>query len=361
MQQQNQNQVQMGMGMPNVSPPSAPAPAPISVAPQPTQGFQGNFPGTPPAMPPSMPVPQQQQQQMVAPDPSHHMPPTMPVSNSPPQRVGGTQPPALDTNFHGQGMVNGMVGGMGTNQNNAQMQMIPSQNAGSNSVQQPPQQQPSQNGFQAKFQAPTPAPVPTNGAATNQMPTSDQEQEFNDIVTNNATSTSSDPFDAFNSLAIDSSSSGKSASASTSNQQNSGSMKGGSDPSLGDKNHESKYSIGQTLEYRDSQQTVSVVKVLRVHLDDNLVPFYDVHFENGREKQTDDGHLRIPGMHDQSISNTGNSMMNGMAAGSMQDPSDPIVKASHVPKELMIQKINELLQNLSQEQLQNVESYIKST
>eukprot|EP01083_Nonionella_stella_P251312 867208_1 len=77
----------------------------------------------------------------------------MPVTNSPSQRVGGTQPPALDTNFQGQSMVNGMDGGMGMNQNNAQMQMVPSPNAGNNSVQQPPQQQqqPSQNGFQANF------------------------------------------------------------------------------------------------------------------------------------------------------------------------------------------------------------------
>ena len=51
------------------------------------------------------------------------------------------------------------------------------------------------------------------------------------------------------------------------------------------------YKKGEEALYRDSRGNISKVKVLKVHFDDELVPFYDILFVNGKEKQTDDGHL----------------------------------------------------------------------
>ena len=54
-----------------------------------------------------------------------------------------------------------------------------------------------------------------------------------------------------------------------------------------------KYAVGQKVYYKDSRGDVSQAEILKVHLDDDLVPFYDIKMSNGREKQTDDGHLSL--------------------------------------------------------------------
>lgn len=57
----------------------------------------------------------------------------------------------------------------------------------------------------------------------------------------------------------------------------------------------SKYSVGQKTEYRDTQNYMSVVEIMKVHLDDSLVPFYTIKMPDGREKQTDNKHLSVCG------------------------------------------------------------------
>ena len=51
------------------------------------------------------------------------------------------------------------------------------------------------------------------------------------------------------------------------------------------------YSVGQKFLYTDSEKNSSIVEVVSVHLDDELVPFYDIRMEGGKVKQTDNAHL----------------------------------------------------------------------
>lgn len=55
----------------------------------------------------------------------------------------------------------------------------------------------------------------------------------------------------------------------------------------------SKFRVGQKVEYRDSQNNISTVEIISVHLDDHLEPFYTIKMPDGREKQTDDKHLCV--------------------------------------------------------------------
>merc|ERR1719491_687605 len=41
-------------------------------------------------------------------------------------------------------------------------------------------------------------------------------------------------------------------------------------------NSPSKYSVGQKIEYKDSSNNKSIVEIMKVHLDDGLVPFYTI-------------------------------------------------------------------------------------
>ncbi|KAL3937816.1 MAG: hypothetical protein SGBAC_007144 [Bacillariaceae sp.] len=53
-----------------------------------------------------------------------------------------------------------------------------------------------------------------------------------------------------------------------------------------------KFSEGQIVYYTSSDGKNERAKILKIHLDDALVPFYDIRLtESGKEKQTDDAHL----------------------------------------------------------------------
>jgi len=106
-----------------------------------------------------------------------------------------------------------------------------------------------------------------------------------------------------------------------------------------------KYSAGDHLLYKDSQGNVYNVEVLKVHLDDELVPFYDVKMPDGREKQTDDAHLSNPS--DPSISN-GMTMTSNVPP----PPQDTTEKLRFVFK---------MIEGLSYEQLEKVEDFVKTT
>ena len=53
----------------------------------------------------------------------------------------------------------------------------------------------------------------------------------------------------------------------------------------------SKYRTGETVIYRISSGEMTVCTILKVHFDHELDPFYTITLPDGREKQTDDGHL----------------------------------------------------------------------
>lgn len=59
------------------------------------------------------------------------------------------------------------------------------------------------------------------------------------------------------------------------------------------KSNTSRFTSGQEAIYTDSTKNRSVVKIIKVHLDDELVPYYDIMLSNGSEKQTDDAHLTV--------------------------------------------------------------------
>jgi hypothetical protein len=60
-----------------------------------------------------------------------------------------------------------------------------------------------------------------------------------------------------------------------------------------EKSNSSRFTSGQEAIYTDSTKKKSVVRIVKVHLDDELVPYYDIKLPNGSEKQTDDAHLTV--------------------------------------------------------------------
>eukprot|EP00980_Cylindrotheca_fusiformis_P001293 scaffold333_cov133-Cylindrotheca_fusiformis.AAC.19 len=73
------------------------------------------------------------------------------------------------------------------------------------------------------------------------------------------------------------------------NDQTSERAKSNSPPVDSSKHPNSKYAEGQIVWYK-YRGTKSKAKILKVHFDDDLEPFYDIQW-NDREKQTDDAHL----------------------------------------------------------------------
>jgi len=57
---------------------------------------------------------------------------------------------------------------------------------------------------------------------------------------------------------------------------------------------EPKFKEGDAAFYFNMQYDGIAAKIVKVHLDDDLVPFYDILLADGKEKQTDDGHLKLP-------------------------------------------------------------------
>ena len=141
---------------------------------------------------------------------------------------------------------------------------------------------------------------------------------------------SADPFDAFSSLAI-----GINSSSLPPPEAPSMAVPAPIPPKV-QVNSGLQYKVGEKLAYRDSQHNISLVEVLKVHLDDELMPFYDIRMENGKEKQTDNGHLSVP------------------SADMTASSSEAVVS-----KETMLTNITALLGALDVKQLCTVEKFLK--
>jgi len=139
---------------------------------------------------------------------------------------------------------------------------------------------------------------------------------------------SADPFDAFSSLSIGSSSLPPSEAPSMAIPS--------SLPPKAPVSSGLQFKVGEKLEYRDSQHNLSLVEVLKVHLDDELLPFYDIRLENGKEKQTDNAHLSVP------------------SADMTASSSEAVVS-----KETMLANITALLGALDEKQLCTVENFLR--
>lgn len=101
-----------------------------------------------------------------------------------------------------------------------------------------------------------------------------------------------------------------------------------------------KYHKGQSVTYRDNQGNLSPAEIAKVHLDGNLVPFYDIKMADGREKQTDDAHL-------QDATAMAGPAMNG--------------NMSSIPNNAeKLQVVTSMMNGMTFEQLIKVENFIKT-
>ena len=133
------------------------------------------------------------------------------------------------------------------------------------------QVQPMQSDFNPSFESAPPSSQPQNfGNFPSQ--TFQQKQPEQAKTMDTTDKEERDPFDAFSGLSIN---------------QNENSMNNVPSKSKA----ESKYTGGQSIFYKEKDGTKTQVKIVKVHLDDDLEPFYTIQFSTGREKQTDDAHL----------------------------------------------------------------------
>ena len=91
----------------------------------------------------------------------------------------------------------------------------------------------------------------------------------------------------------------------------------------------SKYRSGETVVYRNSSGEVFTCTILKVHFDHELDPFYTITLPDGREKQTDDGHLTLG---DSSVSSQIVDMLPGFSPQQLQDILAFMTKIKDVPQ-----------------------------
>ena len=250
----------------------------------------------------------------------------------------------------------------------SQQQNAGNANFGSLNQQQPlpvsaPAQASQQNGFNANFQQQQQQQQPVPNSATNVpqtlpvIPSQNPQQEnsahsgVSEHIPTGATSAampsssmgvgsnSADPFDAFDSLTMNAPLSEPNSTVTAPGVPKANTQAVETETNTA--NQVQKYEVGQILEYRDSQQNVSICEIIRNHLDDDLVPFYDVRMSNGREKQTDNHHLRIPSGPTSAdvVSSTGND--------------------NTVSKEASMNKITAMLGSLNGDQLIQLQKYME--
>jgi hypothetical protein len=81
--------------------------------------------------------------------------------------------------------------------------------------------------------------------------------------------------------------------------------------------------------------------VVKVHFDQDLVPFYDIKMENGWEKQTDNNHLSIPS---QTMPSGNDMCQTGMIMES---------------KDVLVDRICNVVRMMNEEQLLHVDRFIR--
>eukprot|EP00557_Chaetoceros_sp_GSL56_P009772 CAMPEP_0176479416 /NCGR_PEP_ID=MMETSP0200_2-20121128/1728_1 /TAXON_ID=947934 /ORGANISM="Chaetoceros sp., Strain GSL56" /LENGTH=179 /DNA_ID=CAMNT_0017875459 /DNA_START=3 /DNA_END=542 /DNA_ORIENTATION=- len=146
---------------------------------------------------------------------------------------------------------------------------------------------------------------------------------------------SADPFDAFNHLHISHPMGGELNHVQNSQMDmNNGFHNQASSSQI-------KFEVGQKLQYRDSQHNISIVELVKVHLDHDLVPFYDIKMENGWEKQTDNNHLSIPSQ-------------NTLVRGNVHQ-----IETTKESKDELVGRICNFIHTMNEEQLLHVDRFIR--
>lgn len=312
-QQQPQSDPGNFANFPSPTPPSQPQ----------SGGSLANFPGPPqsnfaaafPAPPPQgYPSQTQQQQQPLQEDFANFAsfpPPQQP--NGPPQSAQPQQQHGGFANFPLQGGVQqlppGQQGGFGnfplpggvqpagfgntTSQAGGVQQRPPSMQSQAGGVQQqPPSMQQQITVGNTQLSAPQP---PTSLQMGQQAGSGSGNQQ-------QATQETPDKFDAFNSLRILKSDQAPATNSNSVGGENLGSKHPSPDAMLNvsasseaqkkiasTEARKSKYACGQKVYYK-SASYVGSAKIVKVHFDDHLEPFYTIDVQ-GKEKQTDDAHL----------------------------------------------------------------------
>ena len=365
-----------------------PVPAPVQ-APQPQNGFHANFQQQPQQPPPPASVQESQpqstftanvqQQQQSQPQPQEPPPPA-PVQASQPQSTftANFQQPQLPAPVPESQQQNSFNANLQQQQQHhdptlpqvSQQQNAGNANFGSLNRQQPlpvsvPSQASQQNGFNANFQQQqqqqqqqsVPNSVTNVPQTLPVIPSQNPQQEnsahlgVSEHVPTGATSAampsssmgvgsnSSDPFDAFDSLTMNAPLSEPNSTVTATGVPKANTQAVETETNTA--NQVQKYEVGQILEYRDSQQNVSMCEIIRDHLDDDLIPFYDVRMSDGREKQTDNHHLRIP------------------SGPTSADVVSSTVNDNIVSKEASMNKITAMLGSLNGDQLIQLQKYME--
>ena len=167
-----------------------------------------------------------------------------------------------------------------------------------------------------------PSPIGANTSA--HMPTTESGSNLNDDALPNTSENqaspvpepvqvkeeSADPFDAFNSLSIGDA---PPMMNSLHSQASMNGMNGMGAPSTQEVKQEESivqppvqhitHEVGKKFLYRDSKNNESVVEILKVHRDDELVPYYEIKLPCGKEKQTDNAHLSEPPSNEELLKN----------------------------------------------------------
>ena len=112
--------------------------------------------------------------------------------------------------------------------------------------------------------------------------------------------------------------------------------------------------------YKDGQGTLSQVEIIKIHLDDELVLFYDIRMSDGKEKQTDDAHLQ---QQESMASVSSNNDMTMSSVSSNNDMTLPEPTSSFPSPNATAEKLKvviDRLNGMNHEQLERVEQFINT-
>jgi len=120
------------------------------------------------------------------------------------------------------------------------------------------------------------------------------------------------------------------------------------------------FSVGQKLQYRSGSEEPIIVSIMKVHLDNELVPFYTIGMPDGREKQTDNAHLCV--VNDTTIDVLDHSYKNSKNSISLNSNQELVNGLSSTGEhQLKSDRINEIMcimQNFNDKQLLHVKQFV---
>jgi hypothetical protein len=367
--QQTQQQ-QPNTGMPSQPPPPTPTPAMTAIA-TPTFNPQFHQPQSNNIPSPSLPSPNQNNDQVSSFNPNfqqNNLPPPNPSTLSP----NNNQQPQMSMSplQHHSPQMNMF----NFQQHQPQQQSQPPQQLQppplvqqpivTMGAQQPPQINTNMNMLQNETTSMIPSPTslsqaPTpNTATTNEQvlqPQTSQPELKQSSSVFSGISNVNDAFDAFSNISIVSNNDKKVQLPSPTPPTN---IDSNTTNAHVNPNEHKKYQVGQNVTYVSSDGIMSSAIITKVHLDDALVPFYDIKMPDGKEKQTDNAHLQegtgMDNVQDLSLTTT--------TTTTTTTTSTPPVGLSEDVNMLSgkLQSVIGMLNGMNLEQIEKVEQFIQN-